>query len=191
MMTESATAAFALVILLGSVVMQMYLPTVAAAQGNSITGLFSVIGYIFIFFIIMNTVIQGLFHLTSELADDAIGWVGGIGRQNIGKDTEGKVNNRRLAITRLASPNKPSFCAWFFGRRRSALAPKVGLDLPEDRPEVQVSRRFPVGVASPCSALAGRHRSRTCRPVTPCPDDGLPQPANSCDVGKSALRQRD
>ena len=39
----------------------------------------------------MNTVIQGLFHLTSEFADDAIGWVGGIGRQNIGKDSEGKV----------------------------------------------------------------------------------------------------
>ena len=102
MMTESATAASALVILLGSVVMQMYLPAVAAAQGNSVTGLFSVIGYVFLFFIIMNTVIQGLFHLTSELADDAIGWVGGIGRQNIGKDTEGKVNNLFLAGGRFA-----------------------------------------------------------------------------------------
>jgi hypothetical protein len=28
-----------------------------------------------------------------ELSDDAIGWVGGIGRSNIGKDVEGKVHN--------------------------------------------------------------------------------------------------
>ena len=50
----------------------------------------------------MNTVIQGLFHLTSELADDAIGWVGGIGRQNIGKDTEGKVHGLFVAGGRFA-----------------------------------------------------------------------------------------
>ena len=96
-------AASGLVILMGSVVFQMYLPTVAAAQGNSVTGIASVIAYIFLFFVIMNTVIQGLFHLTSELADDAIGWVGGVGRQNIGKDTEGKVNNLFVAGGRFAS----------------------------------------------------------------------------------------
>ena len=103
LMVVAFFAASALVILLGSVVFRMYLPTVAAAQGNSITGIFSVLGFIFIFFVIMNTVIQGLFHLTSELADDAIGWVGGIGRQNIGKDTEGKVNNLFVAGGRMAS----------------------------------------------------------------------------------------
>lgn len=103
LMVVAFFAASSLVILLGSIVFQMYLPTVAAAQGNSITGIFSVIGFIFIFFVVMNTVIQGLFHLTSELADDAIGWVGGIGRQNIGKDTEGKVNNLFVAGGRMAS----------------------------------------------------------------------------------------
>ena len=96
-------AASGLVILMGSVVFQMYLPTVAAAQGNSVTGIVSVIAYIFLFFVIMNTVIQGLFHLTSELADDAIGWVGGVGKQNIGKETENKVNNLFVAGGRLAS----------------------------------------------------------------------------------------
>lgn len=103
LMVVAFFAASALVILLGSIVMQMYLPTIASAQGNSLTGLFSVLGYIFLFFIIMNTLIQGLFHLTSELADDAIGWIGGLGRQNIGKDTEGKVNNLFLAGGRMAS----------------------------------------------------------------------------------------
>lgn len=93
LMVAAFFAASALVILLGSVVLQMFIPAMAAAQGNSITGLFSAIGYVFLFFIIMNIVIQGLFHLVMELADDAIGWVGGIGRNNIGRDTEGKVHN--------------------------------------------------------------------------------------------------
>lgn len=92
LMVVAFFAASALVILLGSVVMQMFIPTMAAAQGNSITGLFTIIGYVFLFFVIMNIIIQGLFHLVMELADDAIGWVGGIGRNNIGKDAEGKIN---------------------------------------------------------------------------------------------------
>lgn len=93
LMVAAFFAASALVILLGSVVMQMYLPAIAAAQGNSITGIFSAIGYVFLFFVILNIIIQGLFNLTMELADDAIGWVGGIGRSSIGRDTEGKVHN--------------------------------------------------------------------------------------------------
>lgn len=93
LMVVAFFAASALVILLGSVVVQMYMPTVAAAQGNSVTGIFSAIGYIFLLFVILNIVITGLFHLVMELADDAIGWVGGIGRNNIGKDAEGKIHN--------------------------------------------------------------------------------------------------
>lgn len=86
-------AASALVILLGSVVTQMYIPTMAAAQDNSITGVASALGYVFLYFMLMNIIITGLFHLTSELADEALGWVGGIGKSNMGKDTEGKVHN--------------------------------------------------------------------------------------------------
>lgn len=96
-------AASALVIMLGSVVMQMYMPTLVAAQGNSVTGIFSAIGYVFLFFVIMNIIIQGLFHLVMELSDDAIGWVGGIGRNNIGKDVEGKVSTMFVAGGRFGA----------------------------------------------------------------------------------------
>ena len=92
LMVVAFFAASALVILLGSLVVQMFIPAMAAAQGNSITGIFSAIGYVFLFFVIMNTIIQGLFHLITELADDALGWVGGVGKSNIGRDVEGKVN---------------------------------------------------------------------------------------------------
>jgi conjugal transfer/type IV secretion protein DotA/TraY len=103
LMVAAFFAASALVIILGSLIMQMYAPAMAAAQGNSITGLFSAIGYVFLFFVIMNTVIQGLFHLVMELPDDAIGWVGGIGRSNIGRDTEGKVHQVFMAGGRFGS----------------------------------------------------------------------------------------
>ncbi len=92
LMVVAFFAASALVILLGSIVMQMFVPAMAAAQGNSVTGIFSAIGYVFLFFVIMHTIIQGLFHLTTELADDVMGWVGGMGKNSVGRDVEGKVN---------------------------------------------------------------------------------------------------
>lgn len=51
----------------------------------------------------MNTIIQGLFNLTYELADDAIGWAGGVGRSNVGRDTEGKVAGVFIAGGRAAA----------------------------------------------------------------------------------------
>ena len=103
LMVVAFFAASALVILLGSVVMQMFIPAMAASQGNSVTGLISAIGYILLFFMIMNIIIQGLFHMVMELADDAIGWVGGVGRNNIGRDTEGKAHNMFLMGGRVGS----------------------------------------------------------------------------------------
>lgn len=103
LMVVAFFAASALVILLGSLVMQMFIPAMAAAQGNSITGIFSAIGYVFLFFVIINIVIQGLFHLVMELADDVIGWVGGIGKQSIGRDTEGKVSQMFIAGGRFGA----------------------------------------------------------------------------------------
>ena len=75
----------------------------SSAQGNSITGLLSIIGYVFLFFVLMNIIIQGLFHLVMELSDDVIGWVGGIGKSQMGKDTEGKVSSTFLALGRFGS----------------------------------------------------------------------------------------
>lgn len=86
-------AAAALVILLGSAIFMMYMATVASAQGNSVTGLFSIVGYVFLFFVVMNTIVQGLFNLVFELSDDVIGWVGGIGRSTIGREVEGKTHS--------------------------------------------------------------------------------------------------
>jgi hypothetical protein len=39
----------------------------------------------------------------TELPDDAIGWVGGIGRNNIGKDVENKVHGMFMAGGRFGA----------------------------------------------------------------------------------------
>ena len=51
----------------------------------------------------MNIIIQGLFHLVMELSNDVIGWVGGIGKSQMGKDTEGKVSSTFLALGRFGA----------------------------------------------------------------------------------------
>jgi len=81
----------------------MFMPAVAAAQGNSVTGIFSIVGYVFLFFVTMNTLVQGLFNLVFELADDVIGWVGGVGRSTIGREVEGKTSNLFVAGGRFGS----------------------------------------------------------------------------------------
>ena len=75
----------------------------SSAQGNSITGLLSIIGFVFLFFVIMNIIIQGLFHLVMELSDDVIGWVGGMGTQKIGKDAEGRISSMFVAGGRFGA----------------------------------------------------------------------------------------
>ena len=96
-------AACGLVILLGSAVMWLFIPAMANAQGNSVTGLASVIGYVFMFFMLMNIIIQGLFNLVSDLSDDVIGWIGNVGRSQLGRDTEGKASNVFMAGGRFGT----------------------------------------------------------------------------------------
>lgn len=116
LMVISFFAACGLVVLLGSAVMMLFFPAMANAQGNSVTGIFSVIGYIFIFFMLMNIIIQGLFNLTMDLKDDVLGWVGNVGKSTIGRDTEGKAHNmfimggsfgRNAAIGSVQAMNQP------------------------------------------------------------------------------------
>ncbi|MCY1166795.1 conjugal transfer/type IV secretion protein [compost metagenome] len=126
LMVVAFFAASALVILLGSLVMQMFIPAMAAAQGNSITGIFSAIGYVFLFFVLMNMVIQGLFHLITELADDALGWVGGIGRSNIGRDTESKVSQMFMMGGRFGSGSAAGAVAKNLGGNDKPKAPPTG-----------------------------------------------------------------
>lgn len=104
-------AACGLVILTGTAVLWLFIPAMANVQGNSVTGIFSIIGFIFIFFILMNILIQGLFNLTMDLKDDVIGWIGNVGRSQIGRDTESKASNLFVMGGRIASGHAQNMIA--------------------------------------------------------------------------------
>ncbi|MES2977734.1 MAG: DotA/TraY family protein [Pseudomonadota bacterium] len=96
-------AAAGLTILLGSAVLWLFLPAVANVQGNSVTGLVSIIGLLLMFFLLMNILIQGLFNLVQEISDDTIGWVGNLAKSQMGRDIEGRAHSLFTAGSRVMS----------------------------------------------------------------------------------------
>ena len=106
-------AATGMVILIGSVVTWIYLPVVANVQGNSVTGMFSIIGFIFLYFVLLNVIIQGSFNLVQEISDDAIGWIGGVNKSSVGRDMDSRtaavfINATRSSRGELATRTQSS-----------------------------------------------------------------------------------
>ena len=84
--------AAAVVTPLGSVLVYLFVQAMANAQGNSVTGVASVIGYLIIFFIMMSTLVGTIFNAITVLPDQIIGWVGHVTGMQIGKEVEGRVH---------------------------------------------------------------------------------------------------
>lgn len=93
-------AASAACIALGTLQATMFLPALANAQGNSVTGLFSFILLLGIFLVINWTLIQGLYNMIFLLPDNVIGMIGQAKGGELGKDTEGKVYGMMMGISR-------------------------------------------------------------------------------------------
>ena len=94
--------AAAVVTPLGSVLVYLFVQAMANAQGNSVTGVASVIGYLIIFFIMMSTLVGTVFNAITVLPDQIIGWVGHATGMQLGKEVEGRVHAMFLASTRDA-----------------------------------------------------------------------------------------
>jgi conjugal transfer/type IV secretion protein DotA/TraY len=93
-------AASAACIALGTLQATMFLPALANAQGNSVTGLFSFVLLLGIFLVINWTLIQGLYNMIFLLPDNVIGMIGQAKGGELGKDTEGKVYGMMMGISR-------------------------------------------------------------------------------------------
>jgi conjugal transfer/type IV secretion protein DotA/TraY len=90
-----------LVIALGTVATMMFLPAMANVQGNSMTSVASIIGFIVIYFVLMNIIINGCFDLIHVIPDQVIGFVGsGSVNTSLGRDAEGKINALYMAGVR-------------------------------------------------------------------------------------------
>lgn len=92
-----------LVIVLGTIQTALFLPAIANSQGNSITGLASIVGLLIIFVVINVTLINGCFELIHVIPDQVIGFVGaGHTQSHLGKDAEGRINGMFMSVGRSA-----------------------------------------------------------------------------------------
>jgi len=85
--------ASALMIATGTLQAKLFVGAMSGAQGNSLTGFMSFIGFLTIFFMINVTLIQGLFNMIFLLPDQVLGLIGNHGHMaDIGKETEHKIH---------------------------------------------------------------------------------------------------
>ena len=102
LMVIAFLVASALVIGLGTMVTMMYMPAIANAQGNSITGIISIFGYLIVYGVIMSIVINACFDLCQIIPDQVIGFVGaGSVSTTLGRDAEQKINTMFMGAARL------------------------------------------------------------------------------------------
>lgn len=90
-----------IIIAVGTLQAQMFLPAMANVQGNSITGLFSIAMFLIIFFVLNMTLINSSFNLVYVITDNVLSFVGGQVGQRLGQDTEDKANNMFLMAARV------------------------------------------------------------------------------------------
>ncbi|MEJ8837551.1 DotA/TraY family protein [Ramlibacter sp. AN1133] len=96
--------ASALMIVVGTLQAQMFLPAMANVQGNSLTGIFSIVGFLLIFGIMNLTLISASFNLIHVIPDQVIGFIGGNISSHLGRETEDKVHGVFMIGARFA-PN--------------------------------------------------------------------------------------
>lgn len=81
------------VTVLGTFLFKYYGAAVASAQGNSLTGLMSIVAYLVILAVIGMTLINSSFSLLLSMPDRLIGWIGHNSASHIGADVENRVNS--------------------------------------------------------------------------------------------------
>lgn len=90
-------AASALLIILGSILYAMFMPAVANMQGDSVTGVISIIALLAVYLVLTLTLIQGCMNLLWLVPDQTLSWLGQIGQSQLGKDAEHKIYAMVLA----------------------------------------------------------------------------------------------
>lgn len=76
---------------LGTFLFRYFGTAVASAQGNSLTGLMSIVAYLVIFCVMGLTLINSTFTMMLHLADRMVGWIGNNQHSAIGHDVEQRV----------------------------------------------------------------------------------------------------
>lgn len=93
--------AMTIMMAIGTLQAQLFLPAMANVQGNSITGLGSIVMFLVVFFVMQLTLISASFNLIYVITDQVLAFLGGAVAQRLGQDTEDKVNNMFIMAARV------------------------------------------------------------------------------------------
>lgn len=94
-------AAAALMIVMGSFLFWLYPSVMGNVQGNSITGIASVIGFLVIFWVLMHTLVTTLSNMSVLLPDQALGWAGKAIGASLGRDADQQSRGTFMAFGRF------------------------------------------------------------------------------------------
>jgi hypothetical protein len=90
-----------IMISIGTLQAHLFLPAMANVQGNSVTGFFSIVMFLVVFFVMNVTLISASYNLIYVITDQVLGFIGGQIDSRLGRDTEDKVNNMFLMAARV------------------------------------------------------------------------------------------
>lgn len=91
LMVVSFFIANAMLIMLGTLFNQMFAAALANVQGNSITGLATIIGVVAVYMVSQVVMVQGIFNMVYEIPDRSLGWIGSQLEARFGREMDNKV----------------------------------------------------------------------------------------------------
>ncbi|MFC5511121.1 DotA/TraY family protein [Massilia jejuensis] len=102
-MTFAFFIASAAVTVMGTYLFRYFGAAVGSAQGNSLTGLMSIVAYLVIFTVLGTTLVNSTFAMMLQLPDRMIGWIGNNQNSAIGHEVENKVAGVFISAARGGS----------------------------------------------------------------------------------------
>jgi len=103
LLTLSFFFASGTVTVLGTFLFKYFGSAVASAQGNSLTGLMSIVAYLVILTVLGMSLINSSFSLLLGMPDRLIGWIGQNAGSHVGQDVESRVNNVFIGAAKSGS----------------------------------------------------------------------------------------
>jgi conjugal transfer/type IV secretion protein DotA/TraY len=94
-------AAAALMIVMGSFLFWIYPSVMGNVQGNSVTGIASIIGFLIIFWVLMHTLVTTLSNMSVLLPDQALAWAGKAIGATLGRDADQQTRGTFMAFGRF------------------------------------------------------------------------------------------
>ncbi|SDC19864.1 conjugal transfer/type IV secretion protein DotA/TraY [Cupriavidus sp. YR651] len=87
-------------VLVGTLLFQMFGPALANVQGNSVTGVLSILGFFALLLILLILMVQVLFNMVYELPDRVIAWFGNGMEARLAKELDSKIDNHVQTFAR-------------------------------------------------------------------------------------------